>query len=132
MFAMSTEAPPKRESYTWWIVAVAALLVIAVGVPIAGSYFRPLEIRIDLSDGTTNSVAWTCELDGERRIGTTNLPVTMVFKGRKVDFSAKPVALGPPLTMRFQWEYYVSAHHTVVGRDVRVSGNGRHWTASAK
>ena len=84
---MSTLVATKPENYTGWIVAVVGLLLVAIGIPITAWMLRPLEIRIDLANksGTTNSVDWTCELDGQHLSGTTNLPVTMVFKAHKVD-----------------------------------------------
>ncbi|KAF0171246.1 MAG: hypothetical protein FD161_4366 [Limisphaerales bacterium] len=129
---MQDESLPKRESYTWWIVAVIVLLLVAIAIPLLVQWFTPLEVRIDLSNGTTNSIVWMCVTDGEHRSGMTNLPVTMVFKGREMIFSAKQVAPGPSVVMHWRWEYYTFSNGTISGREgVRLSGSARNSMAQS-
>ena len=124
---MSTEAPPKRESYTGWTVGVGVLFLMAIVGSFGVLFFKPHEIRFDLSDGTTNAVTWTCRVDGESRTGVTNLPAVLTFKGRTVDFHPQPVTPGAPLVMRFQWLDNIFPATNSASGGIRFEGTYASW-----
>lgn len=125
--AMSTEAPLKRESYTWWIVGVVTLFLMAIVGSFGVLFYKPHEIRFDLSDGTTNAVAWTCRVDGKLHTSVTNLPAVLTFKGRTVDFHPQPVVPGAPLVKRAHWLDNDFPYTNSASGGIRFEGTYASW-----
>jgi len=96
---MSTEAPPKRESYTGWIVGAVVLLLLAVGSPVAVKFFGPREVVMDLEGDLGGQIAWRMEAGGRVQTGVTNLPVKLVFRERQMEFTAQRTNYTGPLVL---------------------------------
>ena len=55
---MSTEAQPKRESYTGWIIGVGLLLLLAAAIPIGLKLYGPREMVMDLQGDPGGKIVW--------------------------------------------------------------------------
>ncbi len=86
---MSTEAQPKRESYTGWIVGVGVLVLLAAAVPIALKLYGPREFVMDLDGDPGGTIVWHFQSGLTTQAGVTNLPVKLVFHGRNLEFTAQ-------------------------------------------
>lgn len=65
MFAMSNEAPPKRESYTGWIVGVGLLLLIAAAIPTYQKLYGPRQHDMEITGDPGGQIAWRRETAGQ-------------------------------------------------------------------
>jgi hypothetical protein len=91
---MSSESPPKRESYTGWIIGVGVLLLLAAGIPLVIRHLGPRDLVLRLESEAGTVVKWSCDdLDGPKQMGVTNLPATFKFHARRLDFAAMPTNL---------------------------------------
>ena len=86
---MDTEATPKRESYTGWIVAVGLLLLLAAAVPIALKFYSPREFVMVLDGEPGGKIVWEFKSGMTTQTGVTNLPVRLAFKAREMEFTAQ-------------------------------------------
>ena len=86
---MSTEAAPKRENYTAWIISSVLLLLLAAGIPLAVNHFGPRKIAVDISGGAGGQIVWRFHSDGVTQTGVTNLPVRLVFRAGEMEFTAQ-------------------------------------------
>ena len=94
---MSTEAPPKRESYTGWIVGVGLLLLLAAAVPVGLKLYGPREMVMDLQGYPGGTIVWRFQSGLTTQTGVTNLPVKLVFHARNMEFTAQRTNYTGPL-----------------------------------
>lgn len=85
---MSTEAPPKRESYTGWFIGVGVLFLLAVAIPTYQKHFGPRQHVLEITGDVGGPITWRLETAGQTEYGTTNLPAKLVFRARTLDFMA--------------------------------------------
>lgn len=96
---MSTEAPPKRESYTGWIVGVGLLLLLAAAIPISQKLYGPREMVMDLQGDPGGKIVWRFQSGLTTQTGVTNLPVKLVFHARNMEFTAQRTNYTGPLQL---------------------------------
>lgn len=96
---MSTEAPPKRDSLTGWIIGVSVLLLLAAAVPVGLKLYGPREMIMDLQGDPGGKIVWECRMDTGVQSGVTNLPVKLVFHARFMEFTAKRTNYTGPLQL---------------------------------
>lgn len=96
---MSTEAPPKRESYTGWVIAVGVLLLLAAAVPIALKLYGPREMVMDMQGGLGGKIFWHFKSGSTSQSGGTNLPVKLIFHARMMEFTAQRTNYTGPLQL---------------------------------
>lgn len=97
---MSTESPPKRESYTSWIVGVGLLLLLAAAIPIGLKLYGPREMVMDLQGDPGGKIVWHFYSDRTTtQTGVTNLPVKLVFQARHMEFTAQRTNYIGPLQL---------------------------------
>ena len=96
---MSTEAPPKRESYTGWIVGVGLLLVLAAAIPNGLKLYGPREMVMDLQGDPGGKIIWRFQSGLTTQTGVTNLPVKLVFHARQMEFTAQRTNYTGPLQL---------------------------------
>lgn len=99
MSGMSTESPPKRESYTGWIVGVGALLLVAAAIPISQKLYGPREMVMDLQGDPGGKIIWQFQSGLTTQTGVTNLPVKLVFQARNMEFTAQRINYTGPLQL---------------------------------
>lgn len=85
---MSIEGPPKRESYTGWIIGVGLLLLLAAAIPIGLKLYGPREMVMDLDGDPGGKIVWLFQSGLTTQTGVTNLPVRFVFHERNMEFTA--------------------------------------------
>lgn len=85
---MSSESPPKRESYTGWIIGVGVLLLLAAAIPIGLKLYGPREILIELQGDPGGQIVWSFQSGQTAQTGVTNLPVKLIFHARRMEFTA--------------------------------------------
>lgn len=96
---MSTESPPKRESYTGWIVGVGLLLLMAAAIPIGLKLYGPREMVMDLQGDPGGKIVWRFQSGLTTQTGLTNLPVKLVFNARMMEFTAQRTNYTGPLQL---------------------------------
>ena len=96
---MSTETPPKRESYTGWIVSVGLLLLMAAAIPIGLKLYGPREMVMDLQGDPGGKIIWRFQSGMTTQTGVTNLPVKLVFHARNMAFTAQRTNYTGPLQL---------------------------------
>ena len=101
---MSTEASPKRESYTGWIVGVGLLLLVAAAIHIGLKLYGPREMVVDLQGDPGGKIIWRFQSGLTTQTGVTNLPVKLVFHARNMEFTAHRTNYIGPLQLNVEVE----------------------------
>jgi hypothetical protein len=135
LYSVNSETTPKRENYAGWIVGVGVLLLLAAGLQTAVILYRPLDVTVRISDGTTNQATWSYTVDGVTRTGSNTMPAKFTLRGRQFDITAASTVRGSPMSMELQYETRrntMMVRATSEGSTLRIRSAVAGWNGNAE